>query len=98
VPTLFPFVELQAKLVGRYAAGDYALPSPAEMKATIVADQKRMWGDATDRPRHTMQIDHNVYEHDIQAREMPAGRERALRGEGVSLPGNAAAREPAPVG
>lgn len=85
VPTLFPFVELQSKLVARYASGDYALPSPAEMEATIVADQKRMWGDVAERPRHTMQVDHYVYEHDVKAREMPAGRERARRGEGTSL-------------
>ena len=26
IPTLFPFVELQSKLVARYAGGDYALP------------------------------------------------------------------------
>ena len=73
--------------MARYAAGDYALPLPAEMEAAIVADQKKMWGDATDRPRHTMQIDHNVYEHDIRKREMPAGLERARRGEGTSLAG-----------
>jgi len=97
VPTLFPFVELQAKLVARYAAGDYALPSPAEMQAAIVTDQKRMWGDVADRPRHTMQVDHYVYEHDLRSREMPAGRERARRGEGTSLRARVEAEEAAPV-
>ena len=37
IPTLFPFVELQSKLVARYVGGDYALPSEAEMEATIRA-------------------------------------------------------------
>lgn len=86
VPTLFPFVELQAKLIARYASGDYALPSPAEMEAAIVRDRRRQWGDVAERPRHTMQVDHYVYEHDIKRRELTAGRKRAERGEGTSLP------------
>src|SRR3954452_23472992 len=38
IPTLFPFVELEAKLVARYLGGDYALPSIAEMEQTIRRD------------------------------------------------------------
>ncbi len=41
IPTLFPFVELQSKLVAAYVDGDYALPSEAEMEATISADDAR---------------------------------------------------------
>ena len=69
------------------------------MEAAIVADQKKMWGDATDRPRHTMQIDHYIYEHDIQAREMPAGqRARPARARASrSRRTRAASEEPAPV-
>ena len=85
VPTLFPFVELQAKLVARYASGDYALPPPDEMESAIVRDTQQMWGDVADRPRHTMQVDFNVYEHQLRRREFPAGAERARAGTGTAL-------------
>src|SRR5205823_2929204 len=32
IPTIFPFAECQAKLAGRWLAGDWALPSPNEMQ------------------------------------------------------------------
>ena len=44
VPTLFPFVELQSKLVARYLNGDYAPPSLQEMEETIRRDQERHFG------------------------------------------------------
>lgn len=91
VPTLFPFVELQAKLIARYASGDYALPTPAEMDAAIARDRRRHWGEVAERPRHTMQVDHYVYEHDVKRREIPAGRRRAELGQGVRLPLHVAA-------
>ena len=37
-------------------------------------------GHYADRPRHTMQIDWYIYEHDIRTSEIPAGQERARRG------------------
>lgn len=79
IPTLFPFVELQSKVVAAYADGDWALPSEAEMEATIEADERVQNGGYADRPRHTMQIDWYLYEHDIRKRELPAGYERARR-------------------
>ena len=93
VPTLFPFVELQSKLVARYLNGDYALPSAGEMEETIRRDQQRHFGSVVDRPRHTMQIDWYVYEHDIWSHEIPAGRERAARGMAPTLAGRARAAE-----
>jgi cation diffusion facilitator CzcD-associated flavoprotein CzcO len=95
VPTLFPFVELQSKLVVRYLNGDYALPSPEEMEETIRRDQERHYGRVTDRPRHTMQVDWYVYEHDIWNRELPAGRERAQRGMAPKLAGRVLTAEAA---
>ena len=89
IPTLFPFVELQSKLVARYVGGDYALPSPDEMEETIRRDQEIHNGAFTDRPRHTMQIDWYVYEHDIRTRELPAGLERARAGMAPQLAGRA---------
>ncbi|MBZ4262238.1 NAD(P)/FAD-dependent oxidoreductase, partial [Mycobacterium tuberculosis] len=40
IPTLFPFVECQSRLLAAYAVGRYALPSVAEMERVIDADQQ----------------------------------------------------------
>lgn len=95
IPTLFPFVELQSKLVARYAGGDYALPPRSEMEETIRRDQQIHSGDYTDRPRHTMQIEWYTYEHDIWTREIPAGRERAEQGMAPMLAGRVLTAEAA---
>jgi cation diffusion facilitator CzcD-associated flavoprotein CzcO len=95
IPTLFPFVELQAKVVARYAGGDYALPPPAEMEETIQRDQQIHSGHYSDRPRHTMQIEWYTYEHDIWNREIPAGRERAASGMAPKLAGRVLTAEAA---
>lgn len=83
VPTLFPFVESQARLLAAYAIGRYALPSVAEMERTIDADQQLHAGHCTDRPRHTQQVDYFIYEHDLRRREIPAGLARAERTAGA---------------
>jgi cation diffusion facilitator CzcD-associated flavoprotein CzcO len=95
VPTLFPFIELQSKVVARYLNGDYALPSEQEMEETIRRDHEKMFGEVLDRPRHTMQVDWYVYEHDIWNHEIPAGRERAARGMSPELAGRAVTGETA---
>jgi cation diffusion facilitator CzcD-associated flavoprotein CzcO len=77
IPTIFPFAELQAKLMGRYFGGDWALPSAAEMERTIRADEAKHLKHFSSRPRHTMQLDWYVYEHDLVKREIPAGERRA---------------------
>ena len=76
-PTLFPFVEAQARLLAAYAVGRYALPSAAEMEQAIDADQALYTGHVLDRPRHTQQLDYFVYEHDLRTKELPAGMRRA---------------------
>jgi cation diffusion facilitator CzcD-associated flavoprotein CzcO len=77
IPTIFPFAELQAKLMGMYFAGEYALPSAPEMERTIQADERRHRKHFSNRPRHTMQLDWYVYEDDLVRREIPAGCARA---------------------
>jgi hypothetical protein len=77
VPTLFPFVEAQARLLAAYAVGAYALPDPDEMERVIDADNQLYLGHVTDRPRHTQQVDYFVYEHDLRTKELPAGVRRA---------------------
>jgi hypothetical protein len=69
------------------------------MEAGIREDQIRMFGEVADRPRHTMQVDWYVYEHDIRKREWPAGAARAAAGKAARLAGRASgsAKEPAPA-
>jgi hypothetical protein len=95
IPTLFPFVELQSKLVARYVRGDHALPGVDEMEETIRRDDAIHTATFSDRPRHTMEIEWYTYEHDIWNREIPAGRERAARGMGPKLAGRVVTAEAA---
>ncbi|MBF6149147.1 flavin-containing monooxygenase [Nocardia nova] len=76
-PTLFPFVECQARLIGAYAVGRYRLPSADEMRRVIVAEQQHYTGHMVPSARHTQQVDYFLYEHDMRVREIPAGAERA---------------------
>ena len=76
-PTLFPFVESQARLVGAYAVGNYRPPSVDDMRRVIAEDMELYTGHMLDRPRHTQQVDYFHYEHDIRTRELPAGIKRA---------------------
>lgn len=77
VPTLFPFVECQSRLLAAYAIGRYALPPTAEMEKVIDADEQLYTGHCTDRARHTQQVDFFHYEHQMRTREIPAGIKRA---------------------
>ena len=92
IPTIFPFAECQSKLAGRWLAGNWALPSPAEMEREIQRDERRFIKHYNRRPRHTMQLDFYVYEYDLRKRVIPQGQERARRGLGAQLAGVAPTR------
>ncbi|HEU5038748.1 MAG TPA: NAD(P)-binding domain-containing protein [Nocardioides sp.] len=77
VPTLFPFVECQARLLAAYAAGHYRLPPVAEMERVIAEETEKYTGHMVPTARHTQQVDYFLYEHDLRTRELPAGRRRA---------------------
>jgi cation diffusion facilitator CzcD-associated flavoprotein CzcO len=77
IPTIFPFAECQAKLAARWLAGDWALPSAAEMEAEIRRDERLHVRHYASRQRHTMQLDYYLYEYDLRKRVLPAGQERA---------------------
>jgi len=76
-PTLFPFVESQSRLVAAHLIGEYALPSVAEMEQVIKDDEEKYIGHVLKTARHTQQVDYFIYEHDLRAKEIPAGRKRA---------------------
>jgi cation diffusion facilitator CzcD-associated flavoprotein CzcO len=90
IPTIFPMAESQSKLVGRWLAGDWALPTPAEMEREIAADERRHMRHFTSRPRHTMELDYYVYEHDLEKRVIPEGQQRARSGPRQQIAGRAA--------
>jgi cation diffusion facilitator CzcD-associated flavoprotein CzcO len=77
IPTIFPFAECQSKLAARWLAGDWALPTPAEMEREIVRDERRFVKHFSPRPRHTMQLDYYVYEYELRKRVIPEGQRRA---------------------
>jgi hypothetical protein len=77
IPTIFPFAECQSKLAARWLSGDWAPPTAAQMQTEIRRDERRYVRHYSSRPRHTMQVDYYLYEHDIRTRVIPAGRERA---------------------
>ncbi|WP_036555405.1 flavin-containing monooxygenase [Nocardioides insulae] len=88
-PTLFPFVELQSRLVAAYLAGTYRPPSPEVMDEVTRADEVLYTGHFADRPRHTQQVDYYHYEHQLLTEELPKGAERARRDGPVLLAGRA---------
>jgi cation diffusion facilitator CzcD-associated flavoprotein CzcO len=91
IPTIFPFAECQSKLAGRWLGGDWAPPSPSEMEHEIRRDERRFTGHYNQRPRHTMQLDYYVYEHELRKRVIPQGQERARSRPPRTLAGRAAA-------
>jgi cation diffusion facilitator CzcD-associated flavoprotein CzcO len=89
IPTIFPFAECQSKLAGRWLAGDWAPPALGEMEREIRRDERRFTRHYNNRPRHTMQLDYYVYEHDLRKRVIPAGQERAHTRPGQRIAGRA---------
>lgn len=73
---IMPLAEAQAAWVGDHLVGDYALPSKAEMRADIEADQAAMRQRYVASKRHTIQVDYDDYLHHL-ARERRAGGARA---------------------
>lgn len=78
IPSIIGFVQDQAAWVAAYLAGEYALPSQEEMQAAIQKDEGRMMAHYVESTRHTMQVDHVIYAHDL-AKEWKRGRKRTRR-------------------
>jgi hypothetical protein len=60
------------------------------MERAIDEDNHKYLGHVTDRPRHTQQVDYFIYEHDLRAKEIPAGIRRASQVEAASTTGGRA--------
>lgn len=73
---LFNLAERQAKIIAAYLAGEYVLPSREKMEQAILKDEAKHNGRYYASARHTMQVDQEVYEWDLE-RELNDGRKRA---------------------
>ncbi len=73
-----PLAEAQGAWVGDYLRGDYRLPSQAELRADIAADQAAMRKRYVASKRHTIQVDFDDYMYAL-AKERAAGAERARK-------------------
>jgi hypothetical protein len=78
---IMPIAEMQAKWVGDYLRGTYALPDSAAMHVAIQRERTALFARYVTSMRHTMQVDADDYLYDL-ARERRAGAERARRGTG----------------
>ena len=79
-----PLAEAQGEWVGAYLRGEYALPSPREVKRDMERERRKMFKRYVASPRHTMQVDFDDYLLWL-ARERVRGHERA-RARGFALP------------
>ncbi|MGE0044865.1 MAG: flavin-containing monooxygenase [Hyphomonadaceae bacterium] len=91
LPTLVNFPEQQSKLVAAYLTGRYALPAEDEMRAQIVADEKRYQGPYYDSPRHRMQLDFGHYVWALKQEIKKGARRADARGRALPVPARAAA-------
>jgi len=95
LPTLVNFAEQQTKLAAAYLTGRYAPPDAAEMDRITAADETAHLGHYYNSPRHTIQVDFNLYVRDLQ-KELKAGELRARRaGNPLPVPARAGLKEPA---
>jgi thioredoxin reductase len=81
---IMPLAEAQSAWVGDHLRGEYALPSPAELRRDIASDQAAMRKRYVASKRHTIQVDFDDYLYALDA-ERRAGAERA-RARGFALP------------
>jgi dimethylaniline monooxygenase (N-oxide forming) len=84
-----PIAEAQAKLIAALLAGEYALPSAAEMTAQMAREDRALRRRYVASERRTMQVDFERYLAEL-ARERRAGARRAaLRRRGRVRAGGA---------
>jgi dimethylaniline monooxygenase (N-oxide forming) len=73
---IMPIAEEQGRLVADQLIGRYALPTPAEMSASMAADDAAVRARYIGSKRHTIQVDFDAYLHDLQ-QERVRGAKRA---------------------
>jgi len=81
---IMPLAEAQSAWIGDHLRGEYALPTPADLRQDIARDQAAMKKRYVASKRHTIQVDYDDYLYAL-ASERRAGAERA-RALGFALP------------
>jgi dimethylaniline monooxygenase (N-oxide forming) len=81
---IMPLAEAQGAWVGDYLLGDYDLPSVADVRADVAADQASMRKRYVSSKRHTIQVDFDDYLYAL-GQERARGAERA-RANGFRAP------------
>jgi dimethylaniline monooxygenase (N-oxide forming) len=94
---IMPLAELQGRLVADHLLGEYALPSPAEMRRDMQRMVRRQSRRYLASKRHTIQVDFSNYAVELEdERRAGAARARA-RGFAPPLPARAQTEPRAPV-
>jgi hypothetical protein len=91
---MMPIAEEQAKFLGHYLTGHYAVPPVEMMNAERLEMHERMKARYVSTPRHTIQINCGEYTYDLR-RELAKGRKRAAA-QGYVLPIEPRVIRPAP--
>jgi dimethylaniline monooxygenase (N-oxide forming) len=81
---IMPLAEAQSAWIGDHLRGEYALPSPPQLRRDIASDQAAMRKRYVASKRHTIQVDYDDYLYALEG-ERRAGAERA-RALGFALP------------
>ena len=95
---IMPIAEAQGEWVSDYLSGRYALPAPADLRADMEDERRRMFKRYVASKRHTMQVDFDDWMAAL-AKERKAGAERANgTAPGPAPRGHARRRVTAPLG
>jgi hypothetical protein len=73
---IMPLAEFQGKWIAEYLTGGYEFPSVGDMKKWIRDDEQAMKRRYVASPRHTMQVDFDVFLWNMK-RELKRGKKRA---------------------
>lgn len=81
---IMPLAEFQGKWIAKYLTGEYAFPTESDMKQNIEDYEKQMRKRYVASVRHTMQVDFDMFLHDMR-KEVKRGEKRAAK-SGNHLP------------
>ena len=73
---IMPIAEMQGRLVGDHLLGEYALPSPGEMRSDMASMMRRQQRRYLNSKRHTIQVDFANYAVELES-ERREGAARA---------------------
>jgi cation diffusion facilitator CzcD-associated flavoprotein CzcO len=85
IGAVMPLAEAQSRWIAELLRGEYALPTESELRARMQADHERQRSRFYSSPRHTMEVDFDLFRVGLD-RERRRGRRRAAR-EGGSADG-----------